>query len=54
MTKQTPANVLSEVNNLICANNREKMFVTVWLGVLELSTGKLVAANAAQDSCLRE
>ena len=25
------------------------MFVTVWLGILELSTGKLVAANAGHE-----
>ena len=26
-----------------------RMFVTVWLGVLELSTGKLTAANAGHE-----
>ncbi len=31
------------------ANNREEMFVTVWIGVLELSTGKLTAANAGHE-----
>ena len=49
MTGYTPASVLSDVNNLIYANNREKMFVTAWLGILELSTGKLVAANAGHE-----
>ena len=44
-----PGEVLQMVNNKICENNREDMFVTVWLGILELSTGRLVAANAGHD-----
>ena len=45
----TPAQVLEFVNNRIVANNPADMFVTVWLGFLELSTGKLIAANAGHD-----
>jgi sigma-B regulation protein RsbU (phosphoserine phosphatase) len=44
-----PGEALQMVNNKICENNREDMFVTVWLGILELSTGRLVAANAGHD-----
>lgn len=44
-----PAEVLGTVNKQICANNREEMFVTVWLGVLDLTTGDLVAANAGHE-----
>ncbi len=40
---------LTNVNHAICSNNREEMFVTVWLGILELSTGKLTAANAGHE-----
>ena len=29
--------------------NTEDMFITVWLGILEISTGKLVAANAGHE-----
>ncbi len=46
---KTPAQILSDVNATICANNREGMFVTVWLGILEISTGKLTAANAGHE-----
>ncbi len=46
---QSPADVLKEVNNRICANNQAEMFVTVWLGILEISTGKLTAANAGHE-----
>ena len=49
MTGMSPAKVLETVNHQICANNREQMFVTVWLGVLELSTGKLTCSNAGHE-----
>ena len=44
-----PAKALQTVNAQICARNPEEMFVTVWLGVLEISTGKLTAANAGHE-----
>ena len=44
-----PAKVLTTVNNRVCGNNKANMFVTVWLGILELSTGKLVFANAGHE-----
>ena len=49
MSGQTPAEVLTRANDEICANNRENMFVTVWLGILELSTGRLACANAGHE-----
>ena len=45
----SPAKVLEQVNAQICMNNREEMFVTVWFGVLEISTGKVTAANAGHE-----
>lgn len=45
----TPADVLSFVNDAICAHNEAEMFVTLWLGVLEISTGKVIASNAGHD-----
>jgi sigma-B regulation protein RsbU (phosphoserine phosphatase) len=41
--------VLTDANNLICSGNKEDMFVTVWLGILEISTGRLTAANAGHE-----
>lgn len=41
--------VLATVNSKICENNKESMFVTVWYGVLEISTGKITAANAGHE-----
>ena len=46
---KSPAQILMDTNDAICKNNREEMFVTVWLGILELSTGKLTAANAGHE-----
>jgi serine phosphatase RsbU (regulator of sigma subunit) len=44
-----PAETLETVNNQICSNNREEMFVTVWLGILDLRTGMLTASNAGHE-----
>ena len=49
MTGKSPAQILTDTNAAVCANNREEMFVTVWLGILEISTGKLTAANAGHE-----
>ncbi|MBO6054207.1 MAG: SpoIIE family protein phosphatase [Oscillospiraceae bacterium] len=46
---RSPAEILRSTNDAICQNNREEMFVTVWLGILEISTGKLTAANAGHE-----
>ncbi|MBP5550762.1 MAG: SpoIIE family protein phosphatase [Bacilli bacterium] len=46
---KSPAQILTDTNLAICSNNREEMFVTVWLGILEISTGKLTAANAGHE-----
>ncbi len=48
----TPADVLTEVNNGICEHNKADMFVTLWLGVLEISTGKVIASNAGHDDAM--
>ena len=49
MIMPTPAHTLDTVNHIICGRNDESMFVTVWLGILELSTGRLIAANAGHE-----
>ena len=41
--------VLEKVNNQLCENNDAEMFVTVWMGIYEISTGKLTAANAGHE-----
>ena len=49
MSGKSPAQALEAANNQICSNNREEMFVTVWLGILDLNTGLLTAANAGHE-----
>ena len=44
-----PAEVLAKTNDSICASNEEEMFVTVWFGVLTISTGHIVAGNAGHE-----
>ena len=45
----SPGRVLKRVNEKICENNDAQMFVTVWLGVLTISTGQILAANAGHE-----
>ena len=47
--ERTPSTILEKANDLLCDNNQAEMFVTVWLGILEISTGKLTAANAGHE-----
>lgn len=45
----SPKQALEKVNDQLCENNEAEMFVTVWLGIYEISTGKLTAANAGHE-----
>ena len=49
LTGRSPKEVLESVNEQICKNNREDMFVTVWFGILDLQSGNLKAANAGHE-----
>ncbi len=48
-TGLSPKAVLEKVNNQLCENNDAEMFVTVWLGILEISTGRMLCANAGHE-----
>ena len=45
----TPAGVLSTVNNAIYRNNENDMFVTVWFGIMTISTGHVIASNGGHE-----
>ena len=45
----TPAQILEDVNNQLCEGNAADMFVTCWLGICDLSTGIMTAANAGHE-----
>ena len=43
------ADILRKMNDAVCSNNQAEMFVTVWLGILEIHSGKLTSANAGHE-----
>ena len=49
MMGKSAGEILSVTNDLICASNATEMFVTVWMGILEISSGKITAANAGHE-----
>ena len=49
MLGRSAAETLSKTNEALSSNNQEEMFVTVWLGILEISTGKLICSNAGHE-----
>lgn len=49
MGNYDPGSILSEANKRITSNNPSEMFVTVWLGILEISTGKVLASNGGHE-----
>ena len=49
MLGQSAGAVLEKTNEALCANNQAEMFVTVWVGILEISTGKMTCANAGHE-----
>ena len=48
-TGGSPARILRECNATICSNNKEMTFITVWIGILEISTGIIKCANAGHE-----
>ena len=54
MTGCSPAEALHRVNQQLCERNSSSMFVTVWLAVLEISTGRCQVCNAGHENpCVR-
>ena len=45
----SPAEVLEDVNNLLCDGNKTQFFVTAWMAIVDLRTGDGVAANAGHE-----
>ena len=46
---ESPSEVLYHVNNELLEGNEAGLFVTVWLAVVDLETGKGIAANAGHE-----
>ncbi len=49
LTGESPAEILKYVNEQLCEGNDAELFVTVWLAIIEISTGKGMAANAGHE-----
>lgn len=41
--------ILRQTNDALCEDNQMEMFVTAWVGILEISTGILRASNAGHE-----
>lgn len=49
MLGKSASEILRVTNDAICSSNQEDMFVTVWVGIMEISTGIVSAANAGHE-----
>ena len=49
MLGRGPGEILTKTNEALSTNNRVDMFVTAWMGILEISTGRLTAASAGHE-----
>ncbi|MCR4837876.1 MAG: SpoIIE family protein phosphatase [Eubacterium sp.] len=45
----TPSEVLAYANEQLCEGNGAELFVTVWFAIIDLTTGKGLAANAGHE-----
>ena len=45
----TPSEILRDVNMQLCEGNDAELFVTVWLGILDIKTGKVTSSNAGHE-----
>lgn len=45
----SPSEILKIVNNQLCQENEAEMFITVWLGILDLETGRMICGNAGHE-----
>jgi sigma-B regulation protein RsbU (phosphoserine phosphatase) len=49
-SKQLPSKIVKRVNNTIAKNNDANMFVTLFLGILDVKSGKFTYVNAGHTS----
>ena len=50
--ESNPANIMQVINETACESNETNMFVTLFIGVLDLPTGRLRYCNAGHDAPL--
>ena len=49
MLGKSAAEILEESNRAMCSENKMEMFVTVWIGILDIGTGRIATANAGHE-----
>ena len=47
---KTTSKILSKANDTLCMGNEEGFFVTVWMGIINIKTGKGIATNAGHEN----
>ena len=52
MHESNPAHIMQVINEIACEGNKTNMFVTLFVGVLDLPTGRLRYCNAGHDAPL--
>ena len=46
---EEPQDVFTNVNEQLCEDNDNAMFVTAWMGILQISTGKMTCVNGGHN-----
>ena len=49
MAGGSPSRIMADVNNQLCSGNDSGLFVTAWLALINVKTGKAVSANAGHE-----
>lgn len=44
-----PKGIFEAANQILCERNEEMLFVTAWIGILNISTGEMICANAGHE-----
>ncbi len=45
----SPSQIMEKANLALCEGNKEKMFVTAWIGIIDLKSGVMACANAGHE-----
>ncbi len=48
-TGRSPSEIFEKANDVLCEGNDADMFVTAWIGIVDLETGKVRCANAGHE-----
>ena len=49
LTHASPLEIINNVNAMLCEDNDAMMFITLWFGIMTISTGEIVYVNAGHE-----